>query len=187
MDYPIRKPWTRTELGHTIDKGHHEYKRYELFDGDLTAETPKNRPHVKYVHRVVRMLRRVFGEAFVQQEGPINLRPSGWESYNPEPDAVVLTREVESFDSLDPGPEEIRLVVEVADSSLRMDLAGKAKAYALAGIGEYWVVDIEGRRIAVHRQPEGDKYVSVESYAAGEEIAPIAKPDRRIAVAAVFD
>ena len=69
---------------------------------------------------------------------------------NPKPDLIVLNREFETFDS-NPQPQDIALLVEIADSTLNFDLTIKAALYARAGIAEYWVLDVVAKRLIVHR------------------------------------
>src|SRR4051812_10917810 len=72
----------------------------------------------------------------------------------PEPDLVVRDR-----DTPKPyHPSTAVLVIEVAASSLPVDLAVKAPLYASAAIAEYWVVDLDGHRAIVHRQPDAGGY-----------------------------
>jgi len=53
-------------------------------------------------------------------------------------------------------PERALLVVEVAVSSLRIDLGEKARRYAAAGFPEYWVIEPIARRVHVHTDPRPD-------------------------------
>lgn len=62
-------------------------------------------------------------------------------------------------------------MVEVADTSLRYDLQVKLPLYAQAGVPEVWVVDLEGRRVLVHRKPEGEVYQEVEALGPGAGLA----------------
>ena len=186
LDLPNRKRWTRAELRQLIDEGHNQFERYELFDGELIDKMGKNRPHVMSVYRAVACLRRIYGDEFVMQESPVNLRPEDEATYRPEPDAVVLNQPCTHFEDSDPGPEHILLAVVVADASLRFDLAAKAHAYARAGIPEYWVIDVTGHRVIVHREPSAAEYRSVKAYAAGEQVAPVSRPDSPIEVAVLF-
>lgn len=64
-------------------------------------------------------------------------------------------------------------MVEISDSTPALDLKTKASLYARAAIVEYWVVDVEGRRVIVHRSPTGGKYTSVVAYQANEAVAPL--------------
>jgi len=187
VDHPRRKRWTRTELLQLIEEGHTEFERYELFDGELIDKMGKNRPHVTSVHLIVRELRRVFGYDRVLQEAPINLRPQDDVAYHPEPDVIVQAESILSSEGMEEQrPRGILLAVEVADSTLRFDLTSKATAYARAAIVEYWVVDIAGKQVFVHRQPTGDRYLSVHSYRSGEAIHPVTQPDGDIAVDDLF-
>jgi len=72
----------------------------------------------------------------------------------------------------DAGPADVALLVEVADSSLAKDLDAKLKLYAAAGIQEYWVVDVRGRTLTIHREPErSDRaYASVTRAAAPQTV-----------------
>ena len=63
-------------------------------------------------------------------------------------------------------PEDVVLVVEVAQTSIRYDTGRKARDYATWGVAEYWVVDIDRRRIVAHRDPGADGYGTVEVIAA---------------------
>ena len=72
----------------------------------------------------------------------------------PEPDFVVLERGTPSPYH----PSTAALAIEVALSSLRRDLQIKAPLYAAAGVQEYWVIDLAGQRIVVHRTPGADGY-----------------------------
>ena len=75
-----------------------------------------------------------------------------------------------------PLPGDILLLIEVADTTLPLDLGEKATLYAEAGIPEYWVVDIEGRRLLAHRQPAGGGYSDVRSFAGDDGVAPLSDP-----------
>jgi len=78
------------------------------------------------------------------------------------------------------------MVVEVADTSLTFDLTVKARLYARAGIVEYWVLDISGRRLIVHRDPRDRRYQSVVAYSHLESIAPLSAPDSTFRVGDAF-
>ena len=83
-----------------------------------------------------------------------------------------------------PQAEDLALIVEVSDTTLRFDLTVKAKLYARASIQEYWTVDINGRRLIVHREPRGGTYQSVTAYS--ENVTPLAAPDSPLVVSALF-
>ena len=72
----------------------------------------------------------------------------------PEPDLFLAPRQ-----GFGPVPvERVALVVEVADSTISTDLGRKADLYAAAGVPEYWVVDLNERRVLMHELPDADGY-----------------------------
>ena len=60
----------------------------------------------------------------------------------PEPDLIVLARRFTEYQEGNPQPSDVRLAVEVADSTIAFGPSVKARLYARAGIGEYWILDI---------------------------------------------
>jgi Uma2 family endonuclease len=74
------------------------------------------------------------------------------------------------------------LVVEVSDTTLRFDLRNKADLYARARIVEYWVADIAGRRLIVHRRPRVSGYAEILEYAETETVASLARPEGSVRV-----
>lgn len=84
-----------------------------------------------------------------------------------EPDFVVMDAPLEEREAR---PDEIALIVEVSDSSLRYDLGTKARAYAAWGAPDYWVVDVAGRRVVAHSQPGPDGYARVEALGPGRTL-----------------
>jgi Uma2 family endonuclease len=88
----------------------------------------------------------------------------------------VLEQSCLAYESANPGPSDVRLLVEISDTTLAFDLGTKARLYARAGIREYWVVDIAGQRIVVHRSPRAGVYEDVIACGAGENIEPLFAP-----------
>lgn len=77
------------------------------------------------------------------------------------------------YRSAHPGPADVLLLVEVADSSLAYDREIKLPRYARAGIPEVWLMDLAGYRLAIHRQPTENGYAEV---VAADELSAIALP-----------
>ena len=69
--------------------------------------------------------------------------------------------------------------MEIADSALKFDLTVKAALYARAAIAEYWVLDVAGKRLIVHRSPKSGTYTSVAAYGENEIVAPLAAAEAR--------
>lgn len=184
--YPPRKRWTRTECQTLQATGLWERERLELIEGDLISRMGKNRPHVNAMMLVMEWLAGVFGALYVTPEAPIDVSPQDNPTNEPEPDLAVLEKPCMAYESSNPGPFDVRLVVEISDTTLAFDLGIKSRLYARAGILDYWVVDIAGRRVVVHRDPRAGVYESVTSYHASESIEPLSAPGSSFRVAYVF-
>lgn len=173
---PPRKRWTRLECASLEASGLWDRQHLELVDGELISKMGKNRPHVNALVLLQAWLVRVFGVEYVNPEAPIDVAPEDNPTNEPEPDLIVLTRPLREFQNANPRPGDLRLVVEISDSTLGFDLTAKAALYARAAIVEYWVLDIPARRLVVHRDPRDGQYRSVTVYSELESVAPLAAP-----------
>jgi len=151
---PPRKLWTRQEYDDLYSSGLLNSQRLELIEGELIDKMGKKRPHVNSLTLLQGWLVEVFGTRPVNPEAPIDVAPEDNPTNEPEPDLIVLQRDLSHFTSDNPRPQDLQLVVEVADSTLGFDLTTKAALYARAGIVEYWVLDAAGPRMIVHRDPQ---------------------------------
>lgn len=167
------------EYHRLIDSGGlSEDTRVELIDGLLVDMSPKSPEHERLVEWVAAWLfAHVDLERFrVRPGGPLTLTAAGSE---PEPDFAVVPRGVEEPYH----PATAALVVEIAVSSRRLDLGRKAALYAQAGVGEYWVIDVERGRVVAHRDPHGDGWAHVQALGAGAQLrsAALALPELDVA------
>jgi Uma2 family endonuclease len=183
---PLRKHWTRAECEALETTGLLDQQRLELVDGELISKMGKNRPHINALVFVQLWLIRVFGGEFVNPETPIDVRPEDNPTNEPQPDLIVLKRPSWEFKKANPQPADLRLVVEVSDTTLGFDLTRKAALYARAGIAEYWALDIAAHRLVVHREPVDGRYVSVAVYGEQETVTPLAAPNAKFRVADAF-
>jgi Uma2 family endonuclease len=173
---------TADEYGRMVELGiFGEDERLELIDGEIIEMAPVGDPHGLCVSQLnKRLVIGVGDRALVWVHGPVRLGAASV----PEPDlAVVRPR---SYRTGVPRPEDILLIVEVADSSLRYDRTTKLQLYARAGVPEYWVVSVEGEWIEVYRFPEGARYGESRRAAADATVAPAAFPGIAVGVADVF-
>ena len=67
----------------------------------------------------------------------------------------------------------MRLAIEVSDTSLTHDLRTKANLYARFGVADYWVIDVKGERLIVHREPTPAGYASVSAVSREEAVAAL--------------
>lgn len=169
---PNRKRWTRRDCEFLVNNGL-LVGRYELIDGEIISKMGQNAPHSFVINRFNGRLIRLFGEDFVRIQSPIDVADADRNTNDPEPDAAVTRGPATDYAVRQPGPQDVLLVVEVADTTLRYDTTTKAALYARAGIPDYWVVDVNGRRLLMHRSPQNGVYQSVVEYAEGESVAPL--------------
>ena len=183
---PPRKHWTRLECEALAASGLLDQQRLELIEGQLISKMGKKRPHVNALTLMHAWLLEVFGPRFVNPGAPIDVSPQDNPTSEPEPGIIVLNRDIRHVTSANPRPEDLHLVVEVADTTLAFDLTTKAALYARAGIVEYWVLDVIGRRMVVHRNPQFGKYTVVMAYSEQESVAPLAAPQSEFRVSNAF-
>jgi Uma2 family endonuclease len=183
---PRRKRWTREECAALQASGLFDQQHVELVEGELIDKMGKNRPHVNSVVLIMAWLQQVFGVAFVNPEAPIDVDQHDNSINEPEPDVIVLKRELSYFQINNPKPEDLRLVVEVSDSSIGFDTTTKAGLYARARIQEYWVLDVNERRLIVHRDPTAGEYRTVTVYRENETVSPLAAPRAEFRPAEAF-
>jgi Uma2 family endonuclease len=112
------------------------------------------------------------------------LLPPGWllrvqqtivlSDSQPEPDFAIVRGMPRSFLTRHPGPAEIGIVIEVADSSLLRDQRDKTRIYARAGLPVYWIVNLVDRRVEVYSQPSGPTaapaYGAFQTYQPGDAV-----------------
>jgi Uma2 family endonuclease len=102
----------------------------------------------------------------------------------PQPDLAWLKRK--DYRHGRPTPEDVLLLIEVSDSSLRYDREVKGPLYAQAGIQEYWIVNVPEETIEVYRQPHGARYGSVTTLRRGDVARSLAFPDVALALHEFF-
>jgi hypothetical protein len=94
----------------------------------------------------------------------------------PEPDVALVRLRERPYKEAHPGPEDVYLVVEVADTTLAADRRLKLPLYARAGIPEVWLVDVQHDVVHVHREPTADGYRVVRTLRRGDRVAPWPSP-----------
>ena len=178
-DSPHR--WTREEYHKMIAAGVFNDTRVELLDGEIWNMAGQLTPHATAVRKTTAALRDIFGEdAVVDMQLPI--AATKWSE--PEPDVTVVRGTPDDYDDHHPSPEEVLLLVEVSDTSLRRDRGKKAKSYARAGITDYWIVNLGEQQLEVHRQPTPEGlYLDITVYTTADSAEPIAAPGELIRVA----
>ena len=178
----VRRRFTVDEYLHMAEAGILTKRdRVELLEGEIVEMTPSGSPHGAAVSVLNRLFVTGLGErAVVWPQFTIRLSPRS----APEPDVAIARRR--SYRSAYPTAEDVLLLIEVADTSLRRDRDLKLPLYAEAGIREYWIVDVSRDEVKAYTNPSGSGYDSVQRFHRGESLSPTAFPDLRIAVDDIF-
>lgn len=157
--------------------------RVELIDGEIVEMSPIGRRHSAFVDRLNRLLVRKLGDAaIVRVQGSIQLG----ERVMPQPDFAVLRPRDDFYETALPGPADVMLVVEVADTSLVYDRSEKARLYARSGIPEYWLLDLVQNTVLVHTEAGPVGYQHVEIRSGNESWISRSLPDLTISSQEIF-
>ena len=161
----------------------HEGDRVELLDGQIVVMSAIGSRHAATVDRINRLLsQRAADRATVRVQNPIVIGQY-WE---PQPDVCLLRPRDDFYAAAHPGPEDVLLVVEVADTSAEDDRERKLPEYARAGIPEVWLVDLARDTIEGHHDPAAGGYRAVTVFRRGDTLVSLAVPTVSIAVAEVL-
>lgn len=129
--------------------------RVELINGDIITMSPINSPHAATVDLIAEILyEQLHKKASIKGQNPIQLNDLS----EPEPDITIAKYRKDGYYHQHPRPEDIYLLVEVADTTLEKDRTVKAPLYATAGIPEYWIVNIPDSQIEIFTNPKDGNY-----------------------------
>lgn len=152
-------------------------ERTELIAGHITLMTAKETPHVTALRLLSTQLQldallldRPF---FVSTQDPIQLDQLS----EPAPDLAIVKGAILDYADRHPQPSDVLLVVEIADSTLQQDCEVKDKLYARAGIVEYWVLDLQNRRLHIFQEPTVGGYERHLVFSEPCKASPIAVGD----------
>jgi Uma2 family endonuclease len=141
---PMR--WTRAEYQAAHEAGVFAGRRVQLVDGEIIEMAAMKKPHALALARVRdALLPHLPAGGQLHQQVPISLWADGPADGDPEPDGLVLD-----------AAERPVLAIEISDTTLRLDLEGKAAFYARATVPTHWVLDLNARRLHVHTGPTAD-------------------------------
>lgn len=165
--------WTLDRYHAAIEAGVlGEEDNVELIRGKLVRKMPVSKFHAALIEFLVKLfIKRLGIDAYrYRSENPVPIP----EISEPQP-GLVIADTIPDKDEVDiehPAPEEIRLVIEVAYSSLSVDRTIKAELYAEAGIAEYWIINLKAKRVEVHLHPllSEARYQTVISFSSDQVI-----------------
>ena len=161
-----------------------EDDRVELIEGEIIQMPPIGSDHASVVdilaQQFIRGLDPSLGQVRVQN--PITLEGRS----EVQPDLVVARAAADRYRSHNPSAEEVLLVIEVADSTLRFDSHVKLPLYASASVPEVWIVNLVSRAVEVFREPSEAGYGESRTIKRGESISPASFPGLSIAVSDIL-
>ena len=157
--------------------------RVELIEGEIIDMVPTGSRHAAAVSQMAHLLHQKIGQqAIVSTRNPVRL-----DDYSePEPDLALLRPREDFYKSAHPGPRDVLLVIEIAESSLRYDHEIKIPLYARHGIPEAWLVDVENETLTLFREPSESGYRQEIRPDALTAITPAALPALTLDLSTLF-
>jgi Uma2 family endonuclease len=153
--------------------------RVELIEGEIIEMSPVGRHHAACVKRLIRLFSQPVGErAIVAAQDPVELSDRS----ELQPDFALLQPRPDFYEAGHPHPQDVFLLVEVADTTVESDREVKISLYARSGIVEVWLVNINQQSIEVHREPAFNRYGNVQHFQRGQQLSVQAFPDIRLTV-----
>lgn len=155
-------------------------ERLELIAGHIIVREPIGARHAGTVDRLTRLWTSRLGErAIVRIQNPVRFAKQGSEL---QPDVMLLRPRNDFYTASHPVAADVLLLIEVADTSVRLERRVRIPLYARARVREIWLCDLVSQRVEVHREPAGRRYRAVRTLARGESLANLAFPDVAVMV-----
>jgi Uma2 family endonuclease len=173
---------TRVEYYDLVDAGYFEGRRVELLEGRIFEMPAMKAPHATSLTLTEETLGKIVTGRFFRIQMPLSLTSIS----EPEPDIAIIAHD--PLDYSNEHPATAAMVVEIADSSLRLDRM-KAASYASAGVPDYWIVNLQDRNVEVYRDAVRDlssepgfRYASQLTFSESESVVPLLAPGSPILV-----
>ena len=155
--------------------------KVELLNGVIIEKRAKGIKHAAFNDSIAEIFREQLGNrVIIRNQNPIVL-----DDYS-EPDIVLANPPRRQYLERHPTPEDILLIVEISDTTLKNDRENKGSAYARAGISQYLLVNVNNNTIENYRQPSQDGYQNKETLHGGEILRLHAFPEIEIKIDDLF-
>lgn len=160
-----------------------EDHQVELLDGDIYIMSPMGSRHIALVNRLNKILvRAVQDDAIVSTQNAVRL-----DDYSePQPDIALLRPQDNDYEDRLAYPDDIFFLIEISDSSSIYDRERKLPRYAMANIGEVWIVDANEQLVEQHMHPLEGQYTTIRRYIRGMTIQSLMLPQLTIAIDHIF-
>ncbi|HET9765457.1 MAG TPA: Uma2 family endonuclease [Thermoanaerobaculia bacterium] len=144
-----------------------EDDRVELIEGEILMMPPIDSRHAACVSGISRLMLRALGEqAVVRVRCPARLDDLN----EPEPDLCLARPRADLYSGAHPGPADVLLLIEVADSSIGYDRGIKLPLYARSGIAAVWILDLGRRLVEAYSGPSPDGYLERRTLRSGDRL-----------------
>jgi Uma2 family endonuclease len=141
--------------------------KVELIRGEIVKMSPVGLKHATCVKKLNQLFSQKLGtKVILGIQDPIKLNDNS----EPQPDVVLLKPKADFYATEHPKPEDIFLLIEVADSSIEYDQQIKIPLYAENNITEMWLVNINENIIQVYQNPQGKLYKNITNYQINDQI-----------------
>lgn len=178
---PTQHRWSVADFYRMAEAGLiSEGDRMELIEGELIDMAPIGSRHAFTVTLIAGMFRTADDRCLVSVQNPVRL--SAWSE--PQPDIALL--KPRNYSTAHPGPDDVLLIVEVSDSTLKYDRDVKLTLYARHGIPEVWLIDLQQNRLTQYRDPTPQGYRRSCMAAATDVVEPAELPGLAVRVSEVF-
>jgi len=176
----LRKQFTVWDYHQMVKAGIlKEDERVELIAGEIIEMSPIGTLHAAQVKRLINLFAEILGSrATVAAQDPVVLSDFS----EPQPDISLLKPRADFYAAAHPQPQDILLLVEVADTTINYDRSVKMPLYASSGISESWIIDINGQTIEVYRQPAPNGYQHIQTLQKGQSLFIQAFPEINLTV-----
>lgn len=155
----------------------------ELIEGEILTMAPIGFNHAGHLNRLNHLFNRLLNDqTVISIQNPIQLGDIS----EPEPDFVLLRPEISFYSNRHPKAEDVLLLVEVSDSTLRFDRNQKMRLYATYNIPEYWIVNLIDDCLEVFRQPQDGEYLNQTVLSKADSLNLHVLPSIQIAVADIL-
>ena len=181
---PQKKLFTVDEYDTMIKAGVFDGKeRVELIEGEFVKKMTQGDLHIGCINIITWILRNDLSKEFlysIQNAVQMNVFSA------PEPDVAILRFRKDFYSTGKARPEDILLLIEVADTTVRSDRQIKIPLYASVGVPEVWLVNLPRKIVEVYTEPKNGKYQIVRKAGKSEILRPQMIADLSVKVAEII-
>lgn len=161
----------------------HPEERLELIKGEIIKMSPVGLKHITAINRLTNLLvYELHQKALISVQNSIQL-----DDYSePQPDVVLAKPRADFYGNQPIKPEDIYLLIEVSDSTIKYDRKVKIPLYAENKIEEVWLVNLNNNTLEVYREPENNSYQNFQKLNSKKAISPLAFPELMINLTEIF-